>query len=255
MLLVACKIRPKIHSAYKAWHEELPFTVDAVYDKIAGIEIPVSEALLRETANNMIEVLREIKPPTPELIPGYRLRIVDGNKIAATDRKKTVSRVGKAFFRAREANPRAREANPRDQKAFLGAQNGDFYAEPTRDGDTMLGLLTNLPPDVAAVDIANAYPKRWQIETAFQEIEALLSGEINTLGYPEAALFSLSCASVAFNVLQCLRLTLEASHPECTEKVEISLYYCPGKKNCRAAEFRIGVLSDERKRGGVLGRC
>jgi len=30
MLLVACKIRPKIHSAYKAWHEELPFTVDAV---------------------------------------------------------------------------------------------------------------------------------------------------------------------------------------------------------------------------------
>ena len=25
MLLVACKIRPKIHSAYKAWHEELPF--------------------------------------------------------------------------------------------------------------------------------------------------------------------------------------------------------------------------------------
>jgi len=40
-----------------------------------------------------------------------------------------------------------------------------------------------------------------------------LSGEINTLGYPEAALFSLSCAYMAFNILQCLRWTLEASHP------------------------------------------
>ena len=73
--------------------------------------------------------------------------------------------------------------------------------------------------------LADAYPKRWQIETAFQEIEALLSGEINTLGYPEAALFSLSCAYVAYNILQCIRLTLEASHPECAADKEISLYY------------------------------
>jgi len=57
--------------------------------------------------------------------------------------------------------------------------------EPTRDGDMVLGLLTNLPSDISAVAIANAYPKRWQIETAFQEIEGLLSGEINTLGYPK----------------------------------------------------------------------
>jgi len=109
--------------------------------------------------------------------------------------------------------------------------------EPTRDGDMMLGLLTNLPADVSAVQVADAYPKRWQIETAFQEIEALLSGEINALGYPEAALFSLTCAYVAFNVLQCIRQTLEASYPELTASqpdqadkkptadAEISLYY------------------------------
>lgn len=63
MLLVACKIRPKVHSAYKAWNQELPFTVDAVYDKIAGIEIPVSEALVRETSQNMVQILQEIKSP------------------------------------------------------------------------------------------------------------------------------------------------------------------------------------------------
>ena len=44
------------------------------------------------TAETMIQVLREIKPPEPELIPGYRLRIVDGNKIAATDRRLKVLR-------------------------------------------------------------------------------------------------------------------------------------------------------------------
>ncbi|MCL2117112.1 MAG: hypothetical protein FWH27_01670 [Planctomycetaceae bacterium] len=89
--------------------------------------------------------------------------------------------------------------------------------EPTRDGETMLGLLSNLPADISAVQIADAYPQRRQIETAFQEIEALLSGEINALGYPEAALFSLTCAYVAFHVLQCIRQTLKASQPERTD--------------------------------------
>jgi len=92
MLLVACKIRPAIHSAYKAWHEQLPFTVDAVYDKIAGVEIPVSQALVSETAQKMIQILQETTVPQPELIPGYRLRIVDGNKIAATDRRRKALR-------------------------------------------------------------------------------------------------------------------------------------------------------------------
>jgi hypothetical protein len=64
-----------------------PVTVDAVYDKIAGVEIPVSQALVRETSQKMIQILREATPPKAELFPGYRLRIVDGNKIAATDRR------------------------------------------------------------------------------------------------------------------------------------------------------------------------
>ena len=315
MLLVACKIRPRIHSAYKAWHEKLPFTVDALYDKIAGIELPVSQALVSETAQKMIQILQEITAPQPELIPGYRLRIVDGNKIAATDRRRKA-------LRGQEAAPLpgfalvvfepawnlithtilCRDGHAQERSLFSQlvelAQPGDLWLEdrnfccwnflqgiisrnahllvrqhagsirwkttsdlvfcgvtesgevweqsgfvedvdtleqlplrrieirlnePTRDGDTVLGLLSNLPLDVSAIQIADAYPKRWQIESAFQEIESLLSGEINTLGYPEAALFSLSCAYVAFNLLQCIRLTLEASQPEKTE--EISVYY------------------------------
>lgn len=96
---------------------------------------------------------------------------------------------------------------------------------PTRDGETVLGLLTNLPDTVSASTVADAYSKRWRIETAFQEIEALLSGEINSLGYPEAALFSLSSAYVAYNLLQCIRMTVETSQPDQKQKAELSLFY------------------------------
>lgn len=316
MLLVSCKIRPSVHAAYKSWHAELPFIVDAVYDKLAGIELLVSEALVRDTAANMIEILREIKEPEPELIPGYRTRIVDGNKIEATDRRLKVLRNQNAAplpgfalvvfepawnlitqtLLCRDGHTNERSLFPqlvkmvqaddlwvgdrnfccwnfihgiisrngyvlvrqhassvrwiaKEELVFCGTTDtGEVWEQkgyvedvdtlkqiplrriemrlftPTRDGDTVLGLLTNLPAEtVPALDIANAYPKRWRIETAFQEIEGLLSGEINALGYPEAALFSLSCAYLAYNVLQCVRMTVESTHPN--ETAKISLYY------------------------------
>ena len=67
--------------------------------------------------------------------------------------------------------------------------------EPTRDGETEIHLLTNLPAkgDHAEV-IANLYRRRWKIETAFQELEATLDGEINTLGYTKEALLAYSVA-------------------------------------------------------------
>jgi len=49
---------------------------------------------------------------------------------------------------------------------------------------------TNLPKSKAsALIIADIYRKRFQGENMFQELEAYLHYEINTLGYPKAALF------------------------------------------------------------------
>ena len=42
----------------------------------------------------------------------------------------------------------------------------------------------------------------WKIETAFQKLEKHLYSEINTLGYPQAALFGFCLALVALNLLQ-----------------------------------------------------
>jgi IS4 transposase len=85
--------------------------------------------------------------------------------------------------------------------------------QPTRDGDTEIHLLTNLPArDAHAEVIANLYRRRWTIETAFQELEATLDGEIDTLGYPKAALFAFCVALVSYNVLSTVKAALRVVH-------------------------------------------
>ena len=98
--------------------------------------------------------------------------------------------------------------------------------KPTRDGDAELHLLTNVPAkDAHARKIADLYRRRWTIETAFQELEATLNGEINTLGYPKAALFAFCVAVVAYNVLSTLKAALRSVHGEPVVADEISGYY------------------------------
>jgi Transposase DDE domain len=84
---------------------------------------------------------------------------------------------------------------------------------PTRDGDSTIPILTNLPEEVAdAITVARIYRKRWTLETAFQEMEAALHGEIDTLGYPGAALFALCIAMVAYNVMSVVKAALRSVH-------------------------------------------
>jgi IS4 transposase len=94
----------------------------------------------------------------------------------------------------------------------------------TRDGDTLLYILTNLPRQVAAHRIAQLYQNRWKLETAFQHLEAYFHSEINTLGYPKAALFGFCLALVAYNVLAVVLAALRSIHGEDTVDQEVSLY-------------------------------
>lgn len=96
---------------------------------------------------------------------------------------------------------------------------------PTRDGDTEIHILTNLPARVRAKVIARLYQKRWTIEKAFQELTVALQCEVNTLAYPKAALFGFCVALLAFNVLSVVKASLRAVHG--VEKIEdvLSTYY------------------------------
>ncbi len=98
--------------------------------------------------------------------------------------------------------------------------------EPTRDGETEIHILTNLPEkDANAWKVADLYLGRWTIENAFQEIEQSLRSEINTLGYPGAALLGFSIAVLTYNALSVAKWAIEAEHPAAIQREQLSGYY------------------------------
>ena len=101
--------------------------------------------------------------------------------------------------------------------------------QATRDGDKVLYLLTNLPESAAdAKLIAEMYRLRWTIETAFQELEAHLHSEINTLGHPKAALFGFCVALIAYNTLAVVKASLRSVHGENKIANGVSGFYLAG---------------------------
>ena len=98
--------------------------------------------------------------------------------------------------------------------------------QPTRDGDSSIAILTNLPPkDADALTIAQLYRQRWSIETLFQVVTENFEGEIQTLGYPPAALFSFSMALVAYNILATIKAALRVTHGAGKVESALSWYY------------------------------
>jgi hypothetical protein len=98
--------------------------------------------------------------------------------------------------------------------------------EPTRDGDTELHILSNVPiPRASATQLARLYGKRWSIETAFFEITTTLSCEINTLGYPKAALFAFCLALLAYNAVSLIKAAMRRAHGRQKVNDEVSSYY------------------------------
>jgi hypothetical protein len=124
--------------------------------------------------------------------------------------------------------------------------------KPTRDGDTEIHVLTNLPhEDASAPVIAELYRKRWTIETAFQELEETLQSEINTLGYPKAALFGFALAVTAYNLLVLVRQALAAGR-EGPAVAEISSYYLANEVAAVSEGMAIAVPAEQWQRFAKL---
>ena len=101
--------------------------------------------------------------------------------------------------------------------------------KPTRSGETEVNVLTNLSPsDANAAKVADLYLRRWTIENAFQEVEQSLRSEINTLGYPGAALLGFSIAVLTYNILSLVKWAIVHEHAEQIERQQISAYYLAG---------------------------
>ncbi|MFO0842100.1 MAG: transposase [Gemmataceae bacterium] len=136
---------------------------------------------------------------------------------------------GRVRSRGRIEGARVREQRvairgDQDQKVFLRRVTLELD-EPTRDGDTALAVLTNLPEEAAtAGEVGRLYRRRWTIEGAFQELARDLRTEVAPLCYPGAALFAFCVGLLAYNVLAVVKGALRAVHGEKAVE-EVSGYY------------------------------
>jgi len=315
MGLVAMKVHPSVHAAYQAREEEVGVTVKALYDKLQRTEPCVSQTMVRDSGAKLRDVLAKLKTPRRELLPGYRVKVVDGNHLRRTERRIGELRLlnaaplpghclvvldpqarlaidmfpcedahaqertllpalletvmpddllimdrnlctmnvlleikrRQAFFAIREHAGSLRSQLVGKRKKVGRCDTGVVYEQalqllavdgtalatlrrvtvelntPTRDGENAIHIVTNLPSRVTALRVAELYRKRWTIETAFQELAANFAGEIETLGYPRAALFSFSMALVSFSILNVTMTAMRgAAKPD---SPEISMYY------------------------------
>lgn len=333
---VVAKIQPAVNAAYRAKAEALGVSLRAVYDKLERLEPGVSAELVRHTARTLTPVVTAMGGERAAWLPGYHVKILDGNHLAGTEhRLKELRTIGAGalpgqalvvldpqamlvcdVFPCEDGHAQERSllgsvleaVQPRDvwiadrnfcttdflfgiarrEGYFVIRQHGaNLFIEstgqrrrcgrcetgtvfeqeirlsdghgqtmvvrritveldtPTRDGETEIHILTNLPAEVAdALVIAELYRRRWTVEAAFGELATCLNSEVNTLGYPKAALFAFCVALVSYNVMSVVKAALRSVHGE--EAVEgLSFYYLADEVSGTHRGMMIAIPEDE----------
>jgi len=333
---VVCGARKSVHAAYQASKEDICVSVASIYNKLNGIEVKTSAALVRYASKEMKEVIEKIGGARPSLLPGFKVKILDGNCIEATEHRIFELRSmaagalpGKSLvvldpslrmptdvfpcedghaqersllsdvLRTVEARDlwvadrnfctrdfllgiQQREAfyvirehkglswKPLAKEEYIGAiETGKVFEQyvlitdeagnehkirrihvrlktPTRDKETDIYILSNLSKRAAnAKVIAELYRSRWKIENAFQELEAHLNSEINTLGYPPAALFAFCISLIVYMILAGMKAAMASVHGIDTIDNEISGYYLADELSGTYRGMMIAIPDDE----------
>jgi IS4 transposase len=86
MSMVAVGLRPSLHAAAKA-ATDLPVSITALYDKVNGTEPGLVRALVSGSAKRLTPVIEAMLPAPLTSVPGYRVRILDGNHLAASEKR------------------------------------------------------------------------------------------------------------------------------------------------------------------------
>jgi IS4 transposase len=75
------------HAVYVAHPELFPVTLKCFYEKLQGIEPPVMQAMVRDSAARLRAISDELNADLPPLLPGYRVKILDGNALAGSEHR------------------------------------------------------------------------------------------------------------------------------------------------------------------------
>ena len=85
--LVVTETRKSVNEAYHAERERFTVSIAAVYQKLQKVETQVSRQMVRQTAAHMAEMVGLLGRRRTPLLPHYRLRIIDGNHLPATEHR------------------------------------------------------------------------------------------------------------------------------------------------------------------------
>jgi IS4 transposase len=86
MALVALGLRPSLHAAAKSY-KDLPVSITALYEKVNHVEPAVLQALVQGSAQRLAPVVAPFREGVAPVAPGYRVRIVDGNHLPASQKR------------------------------------------------------------------------------------------------------------------------------------------------------------------------
>ena len=303
MATVVCRVKPSIHAAYQA-DDHIPVNATAVYARLARVPAAAGRELVRHTAERLGPVIRAMGGAEADPLPGYRVKVLDGNHLGKTHRRLkplrdvaagplpgqtlvvldpalglaidvvpcedghaqerslldpvlgtvaakdvwvadrnfcttaflfgVASRGGSFVIRRHAATltweresawaaaGRTETGTLAEQTLWLTEPGGAELAvrrvrltldQPTRDGDGVIEVLTDLPAEAAdAAAVAELYRGRWSVEGLFLRLTTVLKCEVNTLGYPPAALFGFCVALAAGNVYAGVKASLRAAH-------------------------------------------
>ena len=84
---VVFKLKPSVHAAYQAKAEEIGVSVVSVYNKLNGVEAQTSAELVRFSVAQLAPLVPALGGERAAWVPGYRVKILDGNCIEATEHR------------------------------------------------------------------------------------------------------------------------------------------------------------------------
>ena len=84
---VVLGVEPTVYAAYRHRRHTLPVGDQSIYNKLAGMELGVSAALVRDSAQQATAVIDALKARREPWLPGYHFRILDGNHLSATEHR------------------------------------------------------------------------------------------------------------------------------------------------------------------------
>jgi hypothetical protein len=87
MALVACRLYKSPRAVYTEHPDWFGVSLKCVYEKLQGIELPVMRGLVRDNACRCQGLVEELGGQVPALLPGYRVKVLDGNALAGTEHR------------------------------------------------------------------------------------------------------------------------------------------------------------------------